>query len=218
MYPYAAVLFDMDGVVVDNMPLHRAVWTEFAHANGLAPTEAEIRALDGRRAADIIRAFWGDDLDEAEIARRSSARESLYRERLGTAELHAVPGVVAYLDMLGALGVPRILATSATPANVETVLARLGLADRFEGRVTAADVSHGKPHPEVYLKAAALAGVSAARCLVVEDALPGVQAAKAAGARCLGLMTSEDAASLAAAGADWVAPDFERLPAGVATA
>lgn len=212
-FPFEAVLFDMDGVVCDNMPLHRRVWTEFVRTHGLAPTEAEIRALDGRRAADIIAALFGD-LDEAAIAALAHGREEAYRQALPTAELPPVPGVEAFLAWLGARGVPRVLATSATPANVEVVVGRLGLEAAFEARVTAADVTRGKPDPEVYLTAAARVGSDPARCLVVEDALPGVAAARAAGCRVLGLTTSEDATALRAAGADWTAPDFGFLALG----
>jgi HAD superfamily hydrolase (TIGR01509 family) len=215
-YPFEAVLFDMDGVVVDNMPLHRQIWTEFARSLGASPTEAEIRTLDGRRAIDIIAALFGEGQPESEVARLSAAREALYHARLGQEPLREVPGVRAYLDALGALGVPRVLATSAVPINVETVLGRLGLADRFEAIVTAADVRQGKPHPEIYHTAASRAGVQAGRCLVVEDALPGVMAAKAAGAVCLGLMTSEPEGRLRETGADWVAADFTAMPAAIA--
>ena len=212
-FPFDAVLFDMDGVVCDNMPLHRRVWTDFVRARGLAPTEAEIRALDGRRAADIIQALFGD-LPAAEVAALAHGREETYRASLPTAELPPVAGVEAFLAWLGARGVPRVLATSATPANVAVVLDRLALGPAFEAVVTAADVVRGKPDPEVYRTAAARAGVDPARCLVVEDALPGVQAAKAAGCACLGLMTSEGEAALRAAGADWTAPDFGFLAQG----
>lgn len=211
-FPFAAVLFDMDGVVVDNMPLHRQVWRDYAATGGLAPTEAEIRALDGRRASDIIVSLFPGPPGPDDIVRMAAEREDLYYSRLGTAELVAVPGVRAYLEALERLGVKRVLATSATPRNVEVVLERLGLAALFNARVTAADVTHGKPHPEVYMKAAERAGVEPSRCLVVEDALPGVKAGDASGARVLGLMTSEDEAALREAGADWVAPDFTRLP------
>ncbi|HEY9722865.1 MAG TPA: HAD family phosphatase [Oscillatoriaceae cyanobacterium] len=211
---FAAVLFDMDGVIVDNMPLHRAVWAEFARSYGLSPSEAELRKLDGRRAVDIIRAFFGD-LDEAEVARRAKARETLYRERLGESPLHAVPGVRNYLAALEAAGIPRVLATSATPDNAATVLSRLKLENHFSARVTSVDVQRGKPDPQVYCIAAARANVSPEACLVVEDALPGVQAAKAAGARCLGLTTSESAERLREAGADWLADSFEQLPDGL---
>lgn len=215
-YPFAAVLFDMDGVVVDNMPLHRQIWTEFARSMGADPSPAEIRALDGRRAIDIIAALFGEGQSDEEVTRLSAAREALYHARLGEVPLREVPGVRAYLDALGALGVPRVLATSAVPINVETVLGRLGLADRFEAIVTAADVRQGKPHPEIYHTAASRAGADAARCLVVEDALPGVMAAKASGAVCLGLMTSEPEGRLRETGADWVAEDFSALPAAIA--
>lgn len=210
-WTFAAVLFDMDGVIVDNMPLHRAVWAEFARSYGLSPSEEELRRLDGRRAVDIIAALFGH-LDEAEVKRRAKARETLYRERLGQSHLHLVPGVRAFLDGLTQAGVPRVLATSATPDNAQTVLTRLSLSDCFTARVTSVDVERGKPDPQVYCLAAERAGVSPADCLVVEDALPGVQAAKAAGARCLGLTTSERAEQLREAGADWTAANFEALP------
>lgn len=214
-YPFEAVLFDMDGVVVDNMPLHRQVWADYARAAGLAPSEAEIRALDGRRASDIILTLFSADLAEPEIARMAKEREDLYSGRLGSTALSAVPGVQAFLEALQQAGIPRVLATSAVPMNVEAVLGKLGFHHFFDAVVSAVDVTHGKPHPEVYLTAAARVGANPARCLVVEDALPGVQAGKAAGARCLGLMTSEPEERLRAAGADWVAPDFLSLPPGV---
>lgn len=212
-FPYDAVLFDMDGVIVDNMPLHRQIWAEFARARGVSPTDSELRALDGRRAVDIIAALFGTDRTDAEVAEMSAERERLYHDRLATAVLPEVPGALTYLDALGALGVPRVLATSAVPVNVEAVMARLGLAGRFEAIVTAVDVRHGKPDPEIYRTAAGRVGADPARCLVVEDALPGVVAGKAAGAACLGLMTSESAERLQASGADWAAPDFTTLPA-----
>lgn len=209
---FAAVLFDMDGVVADNMPLHRAVWTDFARAQGLSPTEAEIRALDGRRARDIIRSLLGAHLDDETVERLAKQREVMYRERLGSATVHPVAGVEEMLAMLRRHGIPRVLATSAVPGNAKVILDRLGLHEAFDAVVTAADVTHGKPHPEVYLTAASRVGVAAANCLVAEDALPGLAAGRAAGAALLGIATSEDEASLQAAGASWVARDFYDLP------
>lgn len=211
-FPFQAVLFDMDGVIVDNMPLHRRVWTEFARERGLNPSVEAIRALDGRRAADIIACLFGADLPPEAVAALAKAREERYRATLGHETLQEVAGARDFLRRLGALDVPRVLATSATPGNAEVIMSRLDLAACFEARVTAADVSRGKPDPEVYLTAAARVGADPTRCLVVEDALPGVRAARAASARCLGLMTSEPEAALREAGADWVAPDFTRLP------
>lgn len=209
----AAVLFDMDGVVVDNMPLHRRVWADFARRYGLEPTDAEIRAADGRRAVEVVRMLFGADLPEARAQELAAEREEIYHRGLPAAHLEAVRGVRAFLEALGNAGIPRVLATSAIPANVERVLARLELSGHFEAMVTARDVLHGKPDPEVYLKAAERAKMAPSKCLVVEDALPGVQAAKAAGAFCLGLSTSQTPEVLLEAGADWVAADFLSLPA-----
>ena len=217
-YPFAAVLFDMDGVVVDNMPLHRRVWAEWAAAKGYPVDETKLRTFDGRRAVEIIPMIFGPGLSEAYTQVLSDEREQAYRKTAESVELTPVPGIQAYLEALGALGVPRVLATSALMVNVELVLGRLGLESAFEALVTASDVTSGKPDPEIYLTAAARAGVAPSDCLVVEDALPGVKAAKAAGAKCLGLTTSEGVIVLRQAGADYAAPDFWHLPAAIVPA
>lgn len=212
-YPFAAVLFDLDGVVVDTMPLHRRVWGEWAASKGFPVAPERLREFDGRRAHDIIPMIFGPDLSEAFTTDLAAEREQRYRQALERAEIAPVAGIAEYLAALGALGVPRILATSAIPENVEIVLTRLGLQGAFEARVTAPDVHRGKPDPEIYQTAAERAGVPPGQCLVVEDALPGVRSAKAAGAKCLGLTTSESMLALRQAGADYAAPDFLNLPA-----
>lgn len=207
-----AVLFDMDGVVIDTMPLHRQIWLEFARMHGLDPTEAEVRAMDGRRAVDVVRRLFGASLTEERVAELAIEREGIFHQRLKTDSIAAVTGIEAFLAALGTAGIPRVLATSATRDNVELVLGRLGLGSSFEAIVSAEDVRHGKPHPEVYLTAAERAAAPPEHCLVVEDALPGVEAAKASGAYCLGLATSQSDEVLLAAGADWAAPHFAALP------
>jgi len=209
---FQAVLFDMDGVVIDNAALHREVWADFARSHGLAPTEAEIRATDGRRAVDAVKLLFKEDLEDAQVLARAAEREMRYRQSLERAHVKAVPGVAPFLEALGEARIPRVLATSATLDNVDLVLARLDLAKKFDAVVSAEDVRNGKPNPEVYLTAARRAHADPARCLVIEDALPGVQAAKAAGAFCLGLSTSQSEEALFGAGADWVAPNFLALP------
>jgi HAD superfamily hydrolase (TIGR01509 family) len=216
MAAFDAVLFDMDGVIVDSMPLHREVWAAFARLHGLNPSEADVRAADGRVAAEVVAMLFGGQLSAAEVGRLAAAREVFFGEQLATVEIRSVPGVEAYLRALGRSGLPRVLATSATPGNVERFLSRLGFMDLFEAVVTARDVRLGKPHPEVYQTAAGRVGVVPERCLVVEDALAGVQAGKAAGAKVLGLTTSLPGDSLRAAGVDWVAADFTALPSELA--
>jgi len=203
----------MDGVVIDNTPLHELAWLEFARSYGLNPSEANIRATNGRRAVDVVVSLFGSGLDSDEaVSRLAAEREVLYRQYLTTKEIKAVSGIKSFLTDLVSLDVPHVLATSASLNSVTIVLNRLELSAYFDAIVSAENVDNGKPNPEVYLSAAKRVEVNPADCLVVEDAVPGVQAAKAAGASCLGITTSQSEDSLKQAGADWVAPDFLRLP------
>ena len=202
-----------DGVIVDNAALHREVWQAFLHRHGFELTAADLRATEGRRAEEIIvQYFPRARVSPPDAAELVAERETLYGERLARGPVRAVAGVETFLRGLARLQVPCVLATSAHPLNVERVLGKLGLHESFLAHVTAVDVIHGKPAPEVYLKAAARAGAAPQRCLVIEDAVAGVQASKAAGAPCLGLTTSVSAAALAESGADWTASDFHGLP------
>lgn len=210
-YPFAAVLFDLDGVVIDTMPVHRRIWQEFAASKGRGLSAAEVMALDGRRAADVVAAIF-PQASAAEVLALAKERELCYQQELLVTEIPLVSGVREFLAELARLGIPCVLATSAIACNVEVVLVRTGLCDAFGARVTAEDVLNGKPDPGIYLEAARRANQPPGRCLVIEDALPGVRSAKAAGTLCLGLTTSETPASLLATGADWTAPDFQHLP------
>jgi HAD superfamily hydrolase (TIGR01509 family) len=145
--------------------------------------------------------------EAARLARRKTA---LYHE-LADGHAAPVPGVVEFIRALSAAGVPRALATSAVADSAARILEGLGLAAAFPVRVTAGQVRRGKPDPEVYLTAAAALGVPPAACVVFEDAVVGVEAARRAGMAVVGLTTAHADAELRAAGAAWTAPDFTRL-------
>lgn len=211
-FPFAAVLFDLDGVVIDTTALHYRVWDEFARQRGYTPTRAELIATNGRRAAETIRHWLGPSLDEAEVATLSAERETHFNGLLATEPVDAVAGVHAFIGRLKGRGIPIAVATSAVPANAELSLARVGLVGVFDAVVTAADVRHGKPDPECYLKAAAALGVPVDRCVVIEDSMSGLKAGQAAGAKCLALATTFPRESLAALRPDWLAADFNDLP------
>jgi sugar-phosphatase len=200
----------LDGVIVETIPLLRQVWMAFVGEQGITPSEDRIRSFYGRRGVDIVRELFGLPGPEAEDL--AAICEARYQEQLMEAVLPTVPGIQPYLDALGALGVRRILTTSATEAAAQVILRRVGLEDCFDGMVTADLVRRGKPHPEPYLAAAMLAGAPPEGCLVVEDAVAGVRAATAAGSPCLGIATSETPETLLSHGARWCVPDFEQLP------
>jgi beta-phosphoglucomutase len=212
-YPFAAVLFDMDGTILDNVPLHQQVWREFTRRHGLDLSDAELDFAKGRKAVEAVAHFFGGRLSPEDVTRVTAERQAFYRERLATSDLvRPVAGVEEFLAGLKAMGVPRVLATDAPMANVEAVFRRFPFASYFDAIVTSDTIRHGKPSPEIFLAAAARAGIPPGRCLVAEDSLAGVMAAKAAGCACLGVSTTQAEADLRREGADFVAADFRGLP------
>ena len=131
--------------------------------------------------------------------------------RLARRGTMAVPGAGAFVAALAREGVPRAVATSASRRDLERILDALGLRRHFDVAVTADDVRRGKPHPEVYLKAAEGLGVEPHACLVFEDAVVGVHAARAAGMRVIGVTTAHTADELVGAGAERTVPHFETV-------
>jgi beta-phosphoglucomutase len=186
-----ALLFDMDGVIIHSNPTHVEAWTVFNRRYGLETTDAMLERMYGKRNDQIIRDYFGDTLSDEEVAARSAAKEELYREMVGVRmEEVLVPGLRWFLDGCG--DAPMAVATNAEPANVAFVLDRAGLRRYFRVVVDGHQVTHPKPHPEVYLRAAELLGVAPANCIVLEDSHAGIAAARAAGMRVIGLGTTYD--------------------------
>jgi beta-phosphoglucomutase family hydrolase len=184
-----ALIFDMDGVIVHSNPFHSEAWTAFNRRYGLETTPGMIERMYGRRNDQIVRDFFGDGLTKEEIAARGAAKEKIYREMLGSRmEESLVPGLRPFLERFR--GAPMAVATNAEPENVDFVLDRAGLRQYFRVVVDGHQVSHPKPHPEIYLRAAELLGIAPANCIVLEDSHAGVAAARAAGMRVAGLGTT----------------------------
>ncbi len=206
-----AALFDMDGVLVNNARFHREAWRQLAREEGFALTDPEFwRHAIGRPVEEAVPRILGRPVPPAEAARLAQRKTALYHE-LADGHVAPVPGVVEFIRALSAAGVPRALATSAVADSAARILEGLGLAAAFPVRVTAGQVRRGKPDPEVYLAAAAALGMPPAACVVFEDAVVGVEAARRAGMAVVGLTTAHADAELRAAGATWTAPDFTRL-------
>ena len=184
-----ALIFDMDGVIVDSNPVHREAWVTFNRRYGLETTPAMLERMYGKRNDEIIRDYFGDGLRPQEVAARSRAKEEMYREMAGSRiEQMLVPGLRAFLDRYR--GAPMAVASNAEPENVAFVLDRAGLRPYFREVVDGRQAIHPKPHPDIYLRAAALLEVAPANCIAIEDSPTGVAAAKAAGMRVIGLRTT----------------------------
>ncbi len=196
--PFGAI-FDWDGVIIDSGQLHAQSWHQLAEEMGrtLAP-DSFVRGF-GMKSARIIEEIHGWAQEPAEIARLTNRKEELYREIVAQQEIAPLPGVVEWLHRLRKAKVPCAVASSTHRLNIAAVLVRLRLQDAFPVIVSAEDVAHGKPHPEVFAKAAQRLGIAAERCVVFEDAQVGIQAAHAAGMKVVAVATTHQAAELTAA-------------------
>jgi beta-phosphoglucomutase len=186
-----ALVFDMDGVIVDSNPLHRQSWALFNSRYGVETTEAMHRQMYGKRNDEIVRDFFGGGLPPQEVAARGKAKEEVYRKMMAArVEEFLVPGIRQFLE--GHRDTPMGLASNAEPENVALVLDRAGLRPYFRAVVDGHQVRNPKPYPDVYLRAAELLQVEPANCIVFEDSFSGVAAAVAAGMRVIGLSTTFD--------------------------
>lgn len=184
-----ALIFDMDGVIVDSNPVHREAWAAFNRRYGVETTDAMLERMCGRRNDQIVRDFFGGGLPAGEVAARGAAKEELYREMMASRmEEMLVPGLRPFLDLYR--GAPMAVATNAEPENVDFVLDRAGLRPYFRAVVDGHQAIHPKPHPEIYQRAAALLQIAPANCIVLEDSHTGIAAARAAGMRVIGLRTT----------------------------
>ena len=196
--PERAVIWDLDGVIADTASVHLWSWQEAFGEVGVTYTEAEFAGTFGRRNPEIIRVMLGPNV-RAEVAEAIAARkEELFRSA-AAARVQAFPGVRELLVALKERGWAQALASSAPVENVELLLTTLGVRALLDAVVTERDVSVGKPAPDVFLVAASRLGVPPACCVVIEDAVAGVAAAKAAGMRCVAVTNTHSAAHLSQA-------------------
>ena len=204
-------IFDMDGVLVDSGAHHRAAWRALLDELGERPAHDEPwRLTIGRPGAEAVPLLLGRRVAEGE-ARALARRKRAHYVRLARAGVVAIPGAPAFVEALAARGIPRAVATSASRDDAARLLAGLGLLRHFEVVVATEDVRRGKPDPEVYLLAARRLGLAPGACLVFEDSLVGVEAARRAGMTVVGVRTAHAADELAAAGAVRVIDSFEGL-------
>ena len=195
-----AVIWDVDGVLIDSAEQHRQAWHRLAADEHVPFTDADFWATFGMRNADIIPRFYGHDLTPARIQALGDRKETYYRELLRQ-QAAPLPGARELVVALHAAGYRQALGSSAPPANLELIVALLRLAPYLEAIVSGEHVARGKPAPDIFLAAAEALSIAPARCLVVEDAPAGVGAAHAGGMRCLAVRRAgqDDAPGLEAA-------------------
>lgn len=199
-----ALLFDIDGTLVDSDPIHIAVFLEFLAARGVTITKDDYMArIHGRRNIETFPEFLpNEDPREMDLA-----KEAAYRERLGET-VAPLPGARDLIVRAKAASLSIGAVTNGPRANLNAVLNGTGLAEYFDHTGSSDDVTHGKPHPELYLAALSALNISAADALVFEDSPTGIQSARAAGLDVVGMTTSLPAETLVGHGALFAIPDF----------
>ena len=182
-----AVLWDMDGTLIDTEEFHWISWRDTLAKEGVTITYQQFLASFGRRDDAFLPQWLGGAATPERIAGIAEAKEELYRDLVRKNGMPPLPGVAAWIHRLHEQGWLQAIASAAPRPNIDVVLEALKASDRFQGIVSAEDVHRGKPDPEVFLLAAARVGVPPARCIVVEDAVAGVQGARSAGMRSIGV-------------------------------
>jgi beta-phosphoglucomutase family hydrolase len=185
-----AFIFDMDGVIVDSIPWHWRVWKEFLTKHGKNTSRTFFdNNINGRRGEEIFKKLFGSSTTKAQHQKLDKRREQRFRQ-LFAPHCKLLPGLERFLQAARSAKIPMALATSAPPENLRLVLRRTGVGKYFEYIVDASGVKRGKPAPDMFLKAAKKLKAQPKDCIVFEDAILGVKAARAAKMRVVALTTS----------------------------
>lgn len=186
---YKAILFDMDGVIVDTEPLHVAAFQASLKRYGHDLSGDEYKEhFAGKTDEDGFKQYFAFINEEVDLPVIMDEKAKAYLE-LAADQLTPYPGVIELIRALSPL-VPLALVTGSLRVEAEAVLNEFGIADCFTATITANDITHGKPDPEGYLKGAKAVGIDPADCAVIEDAPSGIKAARAAGIRCVAVTTT----------------------------
>ena len=193
-----ALIWDLDGVIADTAPFHFRAWQRVAQDKGIAFTEADFKQTFGKRNPEIIAAKFNPDSSAQEIEELACKKEELFR-RIAKQSIKPFPGVLNLMLSLRAAMWKMAIASSTPVENIKLITQSLDIAGLFDAVVSDKDVLRGKPDPEVFLLAADKLGATPADCIVIEDAVAGVRAAKDAGMKCIAVTNTHPADKLAEA-------------------
>jgi HAD superfamily hydrolase (TIGR01509 family) len=200
-----AFIFDMDGVIVDSNPYHKKALQQFCKKYGQHLTEEQLREkIYGRRNQDWLTNVFGK-LDADQLKKYADEKEALFRE-LYEHDIEPVTGLTAFLKKMDEQRVVRAIATSAPADNVTFTLQKTQTGPFFKTILDDSFVTHGKPDPEIYIKTAKALNFEPKNCVVFEDSLAGVQSAKSAGCKVVGITTTHSREELS--GTDLIIDDF----------
>ncbi len=210
-----ALIFDMDGTIVDNMGVHTAVWLEILAEFDVTMTRLEFQSASaGMTNPELLRLLVDSTMTDETIAAIAQRKEARYREEYASL-MEPLAGLLPLLHQGRQAGLALAVATAANQDNIDFVMNGLQMWDYFDAIVGADDVARGKPYPDLFLLAAERLGVPPEHCLVFEDALTGIEAGRRAGMPVVGVATSHSEAELAEQpGVRQTISDFSQLQLG----
>jgi beta-phosphoglucomutase len=191
------VIWDLDGVIIDSADEHRRSWHRLAKEEGLPFSDEQFWATFGQRNDTIIPLLWGE-MSPERVRELADRKEAYFREFIGETAV-PLPGAIELLSALKEAGYQQALASSTPIANIDLISEVLGLKRYLTALVSGESVAHGKPAPDVFLKAASELGIEPRKCLVIEDAVAGVEAALAGEMCCIAVAYERDLPGLRAA-------------------
>ena len=202
-----AVIFDLDGVLVDSEPLHVEAWKRFCKKRRCHLSDKELSAAIGLYDGEAVRRWFGPHLSDEEVSAIVREKFSEYYALLSE-KFPAFPGASECVKALA--GTFRLgIASSEWQASIRLVCERLGIAKYIDAACGKEDVIHHKPHPEIYLKLSEMMNISPEEIVAIEDSPTGIRSAKAAGCRCIGITNSFPKETLEGAGADAIISSLE---------
>ena len=205
------LLFDMDGTLVDNLAYHFMAFDAYAKREGFTLLEPVSLKINGMHSNDIFPLLLGNEVvAQYGLDRLNREKEVVYRD-MYRPKIAPIAGVIELLKEAKKAGVKCAIGSSGCRENVEMIIEGLGIADLIDGSISGSDVTHGKPHPEIFTKAHELLGLKAEECIVVEDAVNGILAGVAAGCKCLAVTTTATAEVLVEAGASLCVEDYSTV-------
>lgn len=208
----AAIIFDMDGVLLDSSPFHVRKWQGLLEAHGIPYDEGELRrTVLGPSNEANIRRYLGDGLSREQLAALGEELDAIFRREIGP-HLSPLPGVREFIERCHARGIPMAVASAAIASNVTFLISALGLREYFREVLAVDSTAHAKPHPEIYLKTAEKLGIQPSACVVFEDSFVGIEAAKRAGMKCIAIASTFSPDDLRRqTAADLIIPDFRHI-------
>ncbi len=204
-----AVIFDLDGTILDNNAFHLKSWKEYLkRINKEVSDEDYNKNINGRTNRDVVKYLYGDNLSEEDIWKYTNEKEALYRE-LYKPYIKPVTGLIQLLKELHDKNIPMGIATSGIQVNIDFMFEHVPIKQYFRTVVDSSFIKKGKPDPEIFIKTADYLGVHADKCLVFEDAVVGINAAKGAGMRVIAVATTHTKEELSIA--DLIIDDYTEL-------